>query len=406
MAGYKLSAAILNRKKAPGKVSDGLALSFKRNKDGTLSAIQRLKVAGKDVDRTVITVAGDITQAQLQEIRKDAYALKTANAEGVPSGAVMTFGEAWEDFRKQMAEAANSKWSPATLKQSTARMENYITPSTLWSMPVNQITANDIRAALDTVRKDRPKLAPKVLQLVGQVLASATSRAGLASNQARLLKSELKAIEKPVVFDKLPAITDLNGLGRLITAIENSNLYLTTRCALLLQAYTAQRSGEVAGARWSEFVFCDDGRAVWTIPRARMKVSEWSKKPYDQVLTLPVEVTKIIQRLPKTTDYLFTPRQGDSERISIEAFSVAFQRLGFRGVAVPHGWRSSLKTLAEDAADVDERPLFAVSWVEGVLDHSPQGVEKHYQRGKTEQGMTRVLAWWAGKLAEAKELPC
>ena len=46
MAGYKLSAAILNRKKAPGKVADGLALSFIRNKDGSLTAWQRVK--GRD----------------------------------------------------------------------------------------------------------------------------------------------------------------------------------------------------------------------------------------------------------------------------------------------------------------------------------------------------------------------
>lgn len=83
---------------------------------------------------------------------------------------------------------------------------------------------------------------------------------------------------------------------------------------------------------------------------------------------------------------------------------MAFQRLGFRGVAVPHGWRSSLKTLADDAADIDERPLFAPSWVEGVLDHAPPGIEKHYQRGKTEQGMTRVLSWWAQQLENAKTI--
>jgi hypothetical protein len=74
MAGYKLSASILNRKRSPGKLTDGGALFFYRNKDGTLTAWQR--VAGKDV--RVRNISGEITQAALSEIRAEAYALKSA----------------------------------------------------------------------------------------------------------------------------------------------------------------------------------------------------------------------------------------------------------------------------------------------------------------------------------------
>jgi len=393
MAGYKLSASILNRKRAPGKVSDGLALSFIRNKDGSLTAWQR--IAGKDV--RVTTIVGDITQDQLASIRADAYQLKVAAAGNAPCRP-MTFSEAWDAFLKQMASSPNSKWNARTLKQCEARMLNHIAPTPMWSMPVIEITSTVIRDSLDTVRRDQPKLAPKVLMLIGQVLSFVSSKEGLASNQARLLKAELRSVEKPVTFTKLPAVTDLAGLGRLFSAIENSSLYITTRIALLLQAYTAQRSGEVAGTRRDEFKFLEDGGVIWTIPRSRMKVSDWGLKPYDQVLVLPAAVGNLIKRLPTDTEYLFTPRHGDAKHITVEAFSMAFQRLGFRGVAVPHGWRSSLKTMAEDAADADDRPLFSSLWVEGVLDHSPRGVSAHYQRGKLEQGMARVLAWWAQQI--------
>lgn len=393
MAGYKLSASILNRKRAAGKVSDGLALSFIRNKDGSLTAWQR--IAGKDV--RVTTLVGDITQDQLASIRADAYRLK-AKAAGDAPCRPMIFSEAWDAFLKQMASSPNSKWNARTLKQSEARMLNHMAQTPMWSMPVAEITSTVIRESLGTVRRDRPKLAPKILMLLGQVLSFVSSNAGLSSNQARLLKAELKSVEKSVRFEKLPAVTDLAGLGRLFLAIENSSLYLTTRIALLLQAYTAQRSGEVAGARRDEFKCMDDGGVIWTIPRSRMKVSDWGIKPYDQALVLPATVGNLIKRLPTDTEYLFTPRHGDAKHITVEAFSMAFQRLGFRGVAVPHGWRSSLKTMVEDAADTDDRPLFSSLWVEGVLDHSPRGVSAHYQRGKLEQGMARVLAWWAQQL--------
>lgn len=394
MAGYKLSAAILNRKKAPGKVSDGLALSFIRNKDGSLTAWQR--IAGKDVK--VSTLLGDITQDQLTKIRADAYRLK-ASAAGDGPCRPLTFSEAWDAFRHQMASAANSKWNSRTLVQCEARMLNHVSGTAMWSLPVVEITSTVIRDSLETVRRDKPKLAPKILMLIGQVLAFVSSKEGLTSNQARLLKAELRSVEKAVTFERLPAITDLAGIGRLISSIDNSSLYLTTRIALLLQAYTAQRSGEVAGARRDEFKFLDDGCVIWTIPRSRMKVSDWRLKPYDQVLILPAAVGNLIKRLPTDTEYLFSPRHGAADHITVEAFSQAFQRLGFRGVAVPHGWRSSLKTLAEDAADADDRPLFSSLWVEGVLDHSPPGISVHYQRGKLEKGMAMVLAWWAQQLA-------
>lgn len=398
VAAYKLSAAILNRKKAPGKVADGLALSFIRNKDASLTAWQR--VNGKDV--RVENVVGEITQDQLIRIRAAAYAIKTAGDPDKATSGRMTFAEAWESYRKQMAEAKNSRWAASTLKQSTARMLTHVSGTVMWSLPVSEITAAVIRESLATVRAEQPKLAPKVLGLISQVMAMAASQTGLQSNQALLLKAELKAIEKPPTFNKLPAITDIDRIGQLLHQIEHSSLYPTTRAALLLQAYSVQRSGEVAGARRTEFKFLDDGRVVWTISRLRMKVSEWPKKPYDQVLTMPVKVANLIKPLLSgDSDYLFTPRHGEADHITVEAFSMAFQRLGFRGVAVPHGWRSALKTLAEEAADEDDRPLFASSWIEGVLDHSPLGIAAHYQRGKLERGMERVLAWWAQLLEQA-----
>lgn len=399
MAGYKLSASILNRKKAPGKVSDGLALSFIRNKNGSLTAWQR--IGGKDVK--VTTVMGDITQDMLAKIRADAYWLK-ADTSGPAQFKPLTFADAWDSFLHQMANSPNSKWNERTLKQSEARMLNHIASTAMWLMPVAEISSTVIRESLETVRREKPKLAPKVLMLIGQVISFVSGREGLSSNQARLLKAELRSVEKPVTYERLPALTDLAGLGRLFSSIENSNLYLTTRVALLLQAYTAQRSGEVAGARRDEFTFTEDGGVIWKIPRCRMKVSDWGLKPYDQVLILPVAVGNLIKRLPADTEYLFTPRHGNSKHITVETFSQAFQRLGFRGVAVPHGWRSSLKTMAEDAADSEDRPLFSSLWVEGVLDHSPRGVSVHYQRGKLEQGMARVLAWWAQQIERSVTL--
>lgn len=392
MAGYRLSAAILNRKRAPGKVADGLALSFIRNKDGSLTAWQRVRRDGKVVDERVASATGEIDQAWLQDVRAKAFAIKSGESR---PGEAVTFAAAWEDFYQAVSTAANSKWSERTAAQAKARMLNHLASTGLWAMPVVSIRSVDIAEALSAVRVERPKLAPKVLQLIGQVLSYSAHDLDLDGNAAKTLRDKLKVSEKPVKMDRLPAITHWAGLGELLYRIDTSTLYPTTRWALLLQAYTAQRSGEVAGARWEEF---DLEAGEWTIPRERMKVSDPDVKPFDQRLTLPKVAIELVRKIPKTSDWLFTPRHGDADRITVEAFSQAFARLGFRGVATPHGWRSALKTLANDAADEDGRPLFANRWVEDVLDHSVKGVEGHYTRAQAEKGMARVLAWWGESL--------
>lgn len=376
-------------------MADGAALFFCRNKDGTLTAWQRID--GKDVK--VRNIAGDITSELLTEIRAEAYRLK--NDSGTPSKPALTFEAAWEEFRKRMAETSNSKWSEHTLQQATARMWNYVSHSDLWSKPVTEITSDDVLSAVGPARERYPKLAPKVIALIGQVLASVAGKEGLALNAARALKSELKSTEKPVLFEKHPAITESKGLGKLLHDIDNSGATLSTRIAMLLQAYSAQRTGEVVAAQWKEFEFQDDGSVIWTIPRARMKVSDWQRKPFDQKLHLTSAVTKHLRRLPTDGDFLFKPRYGKSDHLSVESLPAAFWNMGYKGIAVPHGWRSSLKTIAEDSMDDDERPLFASSWIEAVLDHAPPGVSAHYQRAKAERGMRRVLTWWADILDAA-----
>lgn len=395
MAGYRLSAALLNRRKLPGKMTDGLALSFIRNKDGSLTAWQRVKRMGKESDVKVASLMGEVTADWLQDVRAKAYRIKSPLKN---AGQAVTFQMAWEAYYQAVTSAANSKWSPGTAAQAEARMLNHVAPSGLWSMPVQDIRSADIELAMANIRTTLPKMAPKLLQLLGQVIAYASHDLDLDVNAARVFREKLRSSEKPVKMDKLPAVTTWSGIGELLHEIEVSSLYPSTRWALTLQAYTAQRSGEVAYAQWREF---DLDAGIWTIPRARMKISDLEKKPYDQRLVLPASVVEFLRKIPKTSDWLFTPRHGEADCITVEAFSQAFQRLGFRGRAVPHGWRSSLKTLANDAADDDGRPLFSDRWVEDVLDHTVGGVEGHYTRQQAERGMSRVLEWWAQQLDQA-----
>lgn len=132
MAGYKLSAAILNRTKSARKLADGQALFFRRNADGTLTAWQRVKADGRARDVKVATAHGEVTQDWCQSqdwlraIREQAYTIKTtAPAVETPAAKpAMQFHELWTEFTRAVMGATKPLWRQNTFDKLDARMTN------------------------------------------------------------------------------------------------------------------------------------------------------------------------------------------------------------------------------------------------------------------------------------------
>jgi integrase len=155
------------------------------------------------------------------------------------------------------------------------------------------------------------------------------------------------------------------------------------------------RSSEVANLRW-EFI---DGDTL-TVPRHLMKMkvrTDSAGNPVDHVVRLAPPVLEILDSLPRISPYVF-PQSCNRKPLSPELIPHNYSRLGVNGLHTPHGWRSALRSLAADASDPDGRPLFAHSWLEGVLDHAPRGIEQHYVRSQHIRGTAAVWLWWAEQL--------
>ena len=292
-----------------------------------------------------------------------------------------------------------SKWSPSTRANYKIRMERYIGPTRLWSTPAGSITVLDVEDAVSEARQARPLLAPRLLLDIRAALRWGMSRGEVSDNPAAKFIDALRHAEHKPKGKKYPALTDITKLRAVLATIETSNLFSSLRHAMVLQAFTVQRTGNVVATRWTDL---DLPRGRWTIARAALKVKDDEERG-DLVLTLHPIVVAMLKKLPRPSPWVFPSPSDPKKHVDAPQIAHAMARLGYGGVHPPHGWRSALKTLADAEIGSDDRPLFAARWTEDVLDHAVAGVQAHYSRARAEQGMKRVLLWWGDLIAGGSE---
>jgi integrase len=89
---------------------------------------------------------------------------------------------------------------------------------------------------------------------------------------------------------------------------------------------------------------------TWVIPLHRMKMRDDGRRA-DHVVPLSRQVVVILNAQKELTGhgkYVFPNPRTDARPISDAALSVALIALGYRGKHVPHGFRTTFKTLAQD----------------------------------------------------------
>ena len=404
---YKISAAILNRKKSVGRMNDGNRLFWRRNSNKSLTAWQRVKtLEGKIKDIKLKTLFGAITAGEVNSIRQEGLKIKDQALSPEPKKIIKnytpltsdsTFGEAWDEFSRVIINSNNSRWSAGTIKHNVSRIDLHVKPYEFWDMPVNKISVVDIVNLLSELRQTKPNTESKVRGIISKVFSHLISLRKLDVNPVSSVADLYRNLEKVRKVNHLPAELEIQSLGKILKANEVSNSFFNVRMATFLQAYTCQRSSEIVEATWSEI---DLDKGTWTIPRIRMKVKD---RDYDQLIILPGQVITLLKSIPRAeSEYVFP---GDTiGHISRDALSKHLRKsLKMRGTHTPHGWRAALKTSATKATDKEGRPLFATDWIETCLDHDEKSkVEKAYLRERSFEGAGRVFQWWADQLDWAR----
>ena len=153
--------------------------------------------------------------------------------------------------------------------------------------------------------------------------------------------------------------------------------------ALEFTILTAARSGEALGARWNEI---DAERAVWTIPKERMKGHREHRVPLSESA---LAILRGMDELRGENGLFVFPGQRPGRPLSNMAMEMQLRRMKRDAVTV-HGFRSSFRDWAA------EKTSFPNHVVEMALAHViGDKVEAAYRRGDLFEKRRKLMEGWA-----------
>ncbi|MCF4113400.1 MULTISPECIES: tyrosine-type recombinase/integrase [Dethiosulfovibrio] len=235
----------------------------------------------------------------------------------------------------------------------------------------------EARGTIETARRTR--------QMCGQIL-----RYGVATGRCdRDVAADLKGALQPVKTTHMATIIDPARIGQLMRDID-TGLVGQIKYALLFQAYTFARPGELRKAEWIEF----DG-ATWKIPAEKMKMKRVHWVPLSRQT---VEVLNKLKEISGKSRYLFPSIRSTVKPMSDATVLAALRRLGYTQEEMTgHGFRSMFSTIANEHGwppDVIERQLAHVqkNQVRAAYNHAEYILQRR-----------ELMQWWADWLDEQRE---
>lgn len=363
---------------------------------------------------------GPYPEVKLSEARERRDEARRQIRENIdPSGARKRAREAKEQERAEEAKLATfetvariwyeqqkGRWAPVHAADVITSLERDIFPA----IGGRALIAIDAPAVLKVLRvvEDRGAIetAKRLRQRISGVYNYAISEGIVTTDPAAAIGKALKPLPKK---GKQPAITDVDEARQVLIAAEASGASPITKLASRLLALTQSRPGMIRGAEWEEFEGIDweDARygpdlALWRIPARRMKLilDLKGEEEFEHIVPLSWQAADALRAVRRLTgrNRLVFPGQRHSHRpLSENAIGYLYNRVGFHGRHVPHGWRSSFSTtmnalskkLRRDDSDV----------IELMLAHVPENkVKAAYDRAGHMERRRELAQEWSDLL--------
>ncbi|WP_052019299.1 MULTISPECIES: tyrosine-type recombinase/integrase [Pelistega] len=169
---------------------------------------------------------------------------------------------------------------------------------------------------------------------------------------------------------------------RLITV----NARAQTKIAMLITILTFVRVGSLRQVEWKEIDF---DQKTWTIPAEKFKggamslivpLSDWVLSLFRELRTLDKQ----------ETGYIFYNCYDSTKYMSENALSYLMGRMGYHGIATPHGFRS----LATDI--LNEKSNFSPDIIERQLGHIERNsVRRAYHRTEYMPARIEMMEWYS-----------
>ena len=319
-----------------------------------------------------------------------------------------TVARAWFELQK-------GRWTPIHASDVINSLEKEVF-SWIGRLPVKEIDEPMLLSVLRKVdRRGAIETAHRVRQRISAVFVHAIAEGMAARDPAGVITKALKPVPRS---RKRPALLSLNALHDLIRKTECEPASPITKLASRFMALTAQRPGMVRALPWSEIENVDfesdheASTALWRIPAQRMKLVLELKNDqgYEHIVPLASQAVAVLRaawRLTGRGPLVFPSCRSARVPMSENSVNYFYNRCGYQGRHVPHGWRASFSTImnewSERNGSSSDRHV-----IDLMLAHVPDsisGSEGAYNRAAHLERRRELAIVWGDMLLGANVSP-
>ena len=387
----RLSATFVRGLKKPGKFYDGGGLMLQASATNTKGVVSKAWLYRYQIDRRERVMGlGSARVVSLAEARSKAYEARRLlaagidpmthrNAERAAARAAELHSATFRQVLDQLLDSHGEKWRQKHATQYRNSMQAYCAP--LMMVAVADIDVGMVLRCIEPEWRRAPETMDRVRRRIGEVLGFSEVREfrkpqPLPTRWKGHLDQLLPHPKKPKPVEHHPAMT-YDAVPALVQRLIASDAI--PELCLAFTILTAVRSQESRCAKWTEF---DLKAGIWTVPPERMK----RKRPHR--VPLSAEVMKLIKRLPRTSEFLFT-MAGNAKPIVAMSLRKALHRHGGGDVTV-HGFRSAFRDWGSERTSAPREML------EVALAHAlGNSTETSYARSDLIERRRRVMQQWA-----------
>nr|WP_267871881.1 integrase arm-type DNA-binding domain-containing protein [Pseudoduganella violaceinigra] len=385
----------------PGKkLTDGHGLYLIKSEAGT--GLWRLKYRFAGKERTIsfgaysdVPLLAARTEArqvkEMLRLGKDPVTERKLAKAAMQCASADTFSE----VAKEWLAMKKREWSSVHYTKSVRALERDVFPH-LGELPVSRISRPMAARTIERIsQRGALETASRILQHVNGVFRYAQAK-GLCEDNPATTAREILPRKKDQKL--MSALLQLPKLGDLLRSAKAASASPSVKMAHRLIAFTAARISNVVQAEWAEFDL--DGEVpVWTIPRTKLKKKD-ARFPALRIPLAPSLVAELRDWRGAIggKGYVFPSPSNPSTPITREALEKFYRvTLGLKEIHSPHGWRSSLTTLAKDHG-MDKQV------VDLATDHAHDTeTAVRYDRGERYEQRIALFTWWAIQLLSSEQ---
>ncbi|MBA4091070.1 MAG: integrase [Sphingobium sp.] len=304
----------------------------------------------------------------------------------------------FETLALEWLEARRPSWSPRYAKITETRIRADLFP-VLGQMPIRSILPRTVLEALRAIEgRGSVNMAHRIKNHCSEIFRFAIPDGRVESDPCRdLTAAMVKA--PPTRHQGKVEIKDLPEFFARLNADGGSRMsHLALRWTIL----TMVRTQETRFAQWSEFEGLGTEEPLWRIPAERMKMRS------EHLVPLPSQAVDLLREIKDLNGYgaagnerfgkyLFPVAGSRSDTISENRMLDIMYRVGLRGKATVHGFRSVASTV------LNESGHFMPDWIEMQLAHMPRGVRGVYNAARYLSHRRKMMEWWARYLEAAEK---